>query len=518
MSVIIKMLKDLEQGQQPGIDNPSAPPVGEFVRPQIQYQSVAKSRSASIGLIIVAALLIPTLWFGVSMYRQANIQIVSEPGAVSASASKETQSLLSQPQDNDGVATEPPKLSVVSSTATPIQAPMQTATQANTVAITQDSIQDNVQDSTQDSTQGITQDSTQVSQTTDTSAARTALETHQSIDMTAPETPQTRGQVAETVKTPAQIAAALVTEIETETVTDKPSVSGSNKTASNNAVSSKTTSNKITSNNTTSNNTTSNKIASNNTIPNKTTSNNSAPNNSAPNNSASNNIEPTQALTTAPLSVLPAQAPIVIPKPVEMTVKEVVLTKPQMAQLQYQKAMNAEQAQRLDDAAGYYLEAIILQPSLHKARKQLAKIYYGQSNFTAAMLLLESGVSLFPQQWEFYVILSQIQTQMKAYDAALSTVAMIPDNSLWARDKWIAQTDLAQKSKNFALAEAAYRHLLLSESTKPRWWMGLGYSLDSQKKYPQAAQAYRSALSYEGLSTSAMTFIEKRLDQLGANR
>ncbi|MEH6465949.1 MAG: tetratricopeptide repeat protein, partial [Shewanella psychromarinicola] len=190
----------------------------------------------------------------------------------------------------------------------------------------------------------------------------------------------------------------------------------------------------------------------------------------------------------------------------------------QMAQLQYQKAMDAEQAQRLDDAAGYYLEAIILQPSLHKARKQLAKIYYGQSNLTAAMLLLESGVSLFPQQWEFYVILSQIQTQMKAYDAALSTVAMIPDNSLWARDKWIAQTDLAQKSENFALAEAAYRHLLLSESTKSRWWMGLGYSLDSQKKYPQAAQAYRSALSYEGLSTSAMTFIEKRLDQLGANR
>ncbi|MGK0408611.1 MAG: MSHA biogenesis protein MshN [Shewanella psychromarinicola] len=515
MSVIIKMLKDLEQGQQPGIDNPSAPPVGEFVRPQIQYQSVAKSRSASIGLIIVAALLIPTLWFGVSMYRQANIQIVSEPGAVSASASKETQSLLSQPQDNDGVATEPPKLSVVSSTATPIQAPMQTATQANTVAITQDSIQDNVQDSTQDSIQ----DSTQVSQTTEASAVGSGfVATAEPIDMSSELAPQTSVKVAETVKTPAQIAAALVTEIATETVTDKPSVSGSNKTASNNAVSSKTTSNKITSNNTTSNNTTSNKIASNNTIPNKTTSNNSAPNNSAPNNSASNNIEPTQALTTAPLSVLPAQAPIVIPKPVEMTVKEVVLTKPQMAQLQYQKAMNAEQAQRLDDAAGYYLEAIILQPSLHKARKQLAKIYYGQSNFTAAMLLLESGVSLFPQQWEFYVILSQIQTQMKAYDAALSTVAMIPDNSLWARDKWIAQTDLAQKSKNFALAEAAYRHLLLSESTKPRWWMGLGYSLDSQKKYPQAAQAYRSALSYEGLSTSAMTFIEKRLDQLGANR
>ncbi|MEH6465719.1 MAG: hypothetical protein V7771_17695, partial [Shewanella psychromarinicola] len=309
MSVIIKMLKDLEQGQQPGIDNPSAPPVGEFVRPQIQYQSVAKSRSASIGLIIVAALLIPTLWFGVSMYRQANIQMVSEPGAVSASASKETQSLLSQPQDNDGVATESPKLLVVSSTATPIQAPMQTATQANTVAITQDSIQDNVQDSTQDSTQD--------SQTTDTSAVGTGfVATAETIDISPELAPQTSVKVPETVKTPAQIAAALVTEIVTETVTDKPSVSGSNKTVSDN------------------------------TVPNNTSSNNIVPTKIASTNMSSNNIAPTQALTTAPLSVLPAQAPIVIPKPVEMTVKEVVLTKPQMAQLQYQKAMDAEQAQR----------------------------------------------------------------------------------------------------------------------------------------------------------------------------
>ncbi|WP_351088542.1 tetratricopeptide repeat protein [Shewanella sp. S1-49-MNA-CIBAN-0167] len=464
MSVIIKMLNDLEQGQQPGMDNPSALPVGEFVRPQIQYQSVAKSRSASIGLIIVAALLIPTLWFGVSMYRQANIQMVSDPGAVSASASKETQSLLSQPQDNDGVDVEQPKLAL-SSTATSIQAPIEASTQA----ITADNIQ------------GITQDS----QTTDTSAVGTGfVATAETIDMSSELAPQTSVKVAEIVKTPVQIAATLVTEI----VTDKPSVSGSNKTVSDN------------------------------TVPNNTSSNNIVPTKIASTNMSSNNIAPTQGLTTAPSSGLAAQAPIVKQKPVEMTVKEVVLTKTQMAQLQYQKAMDAEQAQRLDDAASYYLEAIILQPSLHKARKQLVKIYYAQNNLTAAMLLLESGMSLFPQQWEFYVILSRIQTQMKAYDAALSTVAMIPDNSLWARDKWIAQTDLAQKSKNFVLAEATYRHLLVSESTKSRWWMGLGYALDSQKKYPQAAQAYRSALSYEGLSTSAMTFIEKRLDQLGANR
>jgi MSHA biogenesis protein MshN len=234
------------------------------------------------------------------------------------------------------------------------------------------------------------------------------------------------------------------------------------------------------------------------------------------------NTESTQGQIVAQTSrFLPAEVPAEVSaaaKTVDMSVNEVVLSKTQMAQLQYRKAMDAEQAQRLDDAAGYYLEAIILQPSLHKARKQLVEIYFAQNNPTTAMRLLESGISMFPQQWEFYVILSQIQTAIKAYDEALTTVAMIPDSSSWARDKWIAQTDLAQNSKNFVLAEEAYRNLLVSESTQSRWWMGLGYALDSQQKYPQAAQAYRSALSYEGLSTSAMTFIEKRLDQLGENR
>jgi MSHA biogenesis protein MshN len=202
----------------------------------------------------------------------------------------------------------------------------------------------------------------------------------------------------------------------------------------------------------------------------------------------------------------------------DMTVKEVVLTKTQMAQLQYRKAVDAEKVQNVDDAASFYLEAIILQPSLHKARKQLVAIYYAQNNTTTAMRLLESGISMFPQEWEFYVILARIQVEMKAFDSANITLASIPDNSSWSRDKWVAQTELAQSNQDYILAEHAYRNLLQAESTQARWWMGLGYALDSQQKYIPAAQAYRSALSYEGLSTSAMNFIETRLAQLGENR
>jgi MSHA biogenesis protein MshN len=430
MSVIIKMLKDLEQRQQPGTDKPPVQPAGEFVRPQIQYQSVAKSRSPFISLIVVAVLLIPTLWFGVSMFRQANIQMVNEPTAINTSITEDIQSsLASQPQDN--VVAEP-KLAQISTEA-PTQAAAQISTQA-------------------------------------------------SIQASPPEI------TAEMIEPTDRISELVPSKVSTASAVNNESVNQQTVLAS--------------------------------------TVDTEKPSGSVDNNSQNMasliNTESTQGQIVAQTSrFLPAEVPAEVsaaPKTVDMSVNEVVLSKTQMAQLQYRKAMDAEQAQRLDDAAGYYLEAIILQPSLHKARKQLVDIYFAQNNPTTAMRLLESGISMFPQQWEFYVILSQIQTAIKAYDEALTTVAMIPDSSSWARDKWIAQTDLAQNSKNFVLAEVAYRNLLVSESTQSRWWMGLGYALDSQQKYPQAAQAYRSALSYEGLSTSAMTFIEKRLDQLGENR
>ncbi|MBB1439182.1 tetratricopeptide repeat protein [Shewanella sp. SG41-4] len=459
MSVIIKMLKDLEQHQQPGTDKPPVQPVGEFVRPQIQYQSAAKSRSPLISLIVVAVLLIPTLWFGVSMYRQANIQMVNEPNAINTSVTRDIQSSqVSLPQDN-GVVVDPQSAQI--STEVLTQAPAQTLNQVPIQASTPEIIAEVIEPTDRISDIDISQVSNVSVVNAKTVAISLPLEQQDSVK--EPETVNTQN-----VTQQAMLASTVGT--------DKPIVSAVGKSKDMTSLS----------------------------------------------DTASNNTQATQGQIAAQTSrFLPAEVPAEVPaaaKPVDMSVNEVVLSKTQMAQLQYRKAMDAEQAQRLDDAAGYYLEAIILQPSLHKARKQLVDIYFAQNNPTTAMRLLESGISMFPQQWEFYVILSQIQTAIKTYDEALTTVSMIPDNSSWARDKWIAQTDLAQNSKNFTLAEEAYRNLLVSESTQSRWWMGLGYALDSQQKYPQAAQAYRSALSYEGLSTSAMTFIEKRLDQLGENR
>ena len=201
-----------------------------------------------------------------------------------------------------------------------------------------------------------------------------------------------------------------------------------------------------------------------------------------------------------------------------MKVTEVQLTKTQLAQVQFKKAQTAENDKRLDEAAGLYLDAIILDPSLHSARKQLVNIYYGRNNADTALQLLESGISLFPTHWEFYLMKANIENALQEYNSALMSLSYIDDNTEFARDKWVFQGDIAQKNAQYSVSEAAYRSLLKIESTQARWWLGLAYALDSQQEYIKAAAAYRSALNYSGLSNAATEFVKQRLEQLGENQ
>ncbi|MGL5395450.1 MAG: tetratricopeptide repeat protein, partial [Shewanella sp.] len=129
----------------------------------------------------------------------------------------------------------------------------------------------------------------------------------------------------------------------------------------------------------------------------------------------------------------------------QMAVKEVKLSPSQLAQKQAALASDAEKQGQLLKAMGYYDKALKLDPSLHEARKQLAALHYGQGELAQAAEVLSQGRLLYPQEYEFYLLLARIQHAMGDTDSALASLAQIPDRHVLARQKWLAQTDLAQK-------------------------------------------------------------------------
>lgn len=199
----------------------------------------------------------------------------------------------------------------------------------------------------------------------------------------------------------------------------------------------------------------------------------------------------------------------------KMAVTEVKLTPAQLAQKQLIMATDADKRADWSKAIEHYSKALNLDPSLHEARKQLAALHYGQGQLSDAAQVLQQGWLLYPQEFEFTLLLARVQQAMGDTASALTSLANIPDSHVLARQKWLAQSDLAQKQGQFTLAEQAYRQLLQLEPQQGKWWMGLGYALDSQQQFALASQAYRSALSHPGLSMQATAFIEQRLNQLG---
>ncbi|ABV35158.1 tetratricopeptide TPR_2 repeat protein [Shewanella sediminis HAW-EB3] len=229
-----------------------------------------------------------------------------------------------------------------------------------------------------------------------------------------------------------------------------------------------------------------------------------------------------QRTTSTPVSQsVKAEAPVVrSSNNGSMAVTEVKLSDDQLAQKRLMLASEAEQQGGQNDAIVYYNEALTLNPKLHQARKQLAALYYGKGRLDLATDLLRQGISLFPAEFDYVLLLARVQLASGNKAQALSTLSQIPDSSLLARQKWVEQSSLAQEVSDFVLAEQGYRNLLGVEANQARWWMGLAYSLDAQAKYSAAKDAYKQAVLYKsvpgkGLSAQAFDYIENRLTQLG---
>ena len=200
---------------------------------------------------------------------------------------------------------------------------------------------------------------------------------------------------------------------------------------------------------------------------------------SEPNHSQPSHSQPDSAISSVRSAEVTAGANRLVPKAQgQMAITEVKLTPKQLAKKRFTLASEAEKDGKLKEAISYYEQTLALDPSMHEARKQLVALHYGQGQLAKASEVLQQGMLLFPQQLDFALLLARVQQASGQADLALVTLANIPDTHPLARQKWMAQSDLAQKLGQFSLSEQAYRQLLQQEPQQAKWWMGLAYALD----------------------------------------
>jgi tetratricopeptide (TPR) repeat protein len=71
-----------------------------------------------------------------------------------------------------------------------------------------------------------------------------------------------------------------------------------------------------------------------------------------------------------------------------------------------------------------------------------------------------------------------------------------------------------QQQGQYEAAAKIYYSLLQHQNNTPRWWVGMAYSLELDKRYGEALRAYRSAVQIPGITASLKTYAEQRVKAL----
>ncbi len=179
----------------------------------------------------------------------------------------------------------------------------------------------------------------------------------------------------------------------------------------------------------------------------------------------------------------------------------------QQAYVFYKKGNTSESLKKLNMALN--------QDSSHtKARSTLALILSEKEHYELAYSVLNEGLIQHPDNAEWTKMYARLLlNEGKTVEARNMLEKQKPE--LFLNTEYYAlQAAVLQKLSEHAEAARIYRDLLHVNPLKGLWWMGLGISLESLKRYDDALYAYQKATNNASLAKDSRQFILQRINRL----
>lgn len=190
------------------------------------------------------------------------------------------------------------------------------------------------------------------------------------------------------------------------------------------------------------------------------------------------------------------------------------VSKEQQADFRYREALALVAQGRRQDAQTALEEALRLDPKHLAARQALLGIFLLDKRYAQAEQVLRDGLRLNHATAPLATALASIQLERGDPAAALATIEEYAAQAGNNAEFCGVHAALLQRLGRHAEAIPQFQAALKMQAKRANWLMGLGISLQAEKRYAEAEQAFTHARAGNGLTPELNAFVDQRLQQV----
>jgi len=185
----------------------------------------------------------------------------------------------------------------------------------------------------------------------------------------------------------------------------------------------------------------------------------------------------------------------------------------QRAEGEYRRALASLQDGRMTETIAALEQALRLDPAHEAARQTLVGLLIEAKRGDEAIRHLQAGLALNLRQPALAVLLARLQIERggSGIDTLVRTLPYAGNNA----DYHAFLAGALQRDQRYREAAEQYQAALRVVPGNGVWWMGLGMSLQGEKRNAEALEAFQRARASGTLSAELQAFVERRLQQLG---
>ncbi len=163
-----------------------------------------------------------------------------------------------------------------------------------------------------------------------------------------------------------------------------------------------------------------------------------------------------------------------------------------------------------------FVRALEIAPAHHKVRGALALLLSSSGRSAEAIALLEVGRALDPGVHQLALLQARLLAEQGASEGALLVLQQEPPPIIDAPEYHAFLAAMLQRLGRPLEASQLYGTVLQIEPERPRWWMGLGISLEEMGRPDEALSAYQVAHSIGELDHDSGRFVQRRIRKLAS--